>query len=118
MPDISITDVTNSSNTGVFDVLMEAVNADINEQFQANRLTGQDYANVYLGSMQAVLAESIRYVLQQNLVNEQIKTAYVERTMKDKETAKLGLDNVMKQSEASRDGDDTFVYSPRYEDTP
>jgi len=220
--DITIEDVTNGSNTGVFDKLMAAVNADINEQFQANRITNSDYASVYLGSMQAVLAESIRFVLQEKLLEaqiddsvattlikskqleiaeqerlakvfevtdilpnqrdklikdidvsermtaeqeatgakqrtlldteeaakqyevdnllpeqlikvqeeidllqtqdlatvEQIKATYTERVLKDKETAKLGLDNVMQQSEVSRGAGSSFVYVPKYEATP
>jgi hypothetical protein len=44
---------------------------------------------------------------------EQRKGLYAERVVKDKTAASLGLDNVVKQSEASRI-DPTFVYSPRY----
>jgi hypothetical protein len=44
---------------------------------------------------------------------EQRKGLYAERVVKDKTAATLGLDNVVKQSEASR-VDPTFVYSPRY----
>jgi len=42
---------------------------------------------------------------------------YAERTFRDKETAKLGLDNVMKQSEEARLADPLFVYTPRYLET-
>ena len=129
--DILISDVTNAEDTGVFDVLMAAVNADIDEQYLNNRITGSDFAKVKLGSIQAVLAESIKFVLQEKLLeaqindseastalkDEQTKLAYTQRVAQDKAVAKLGLDNVMRQSEVSRDGSEEFVYTPRYEDT-
>jgi hypothetical protein len=202
MADIQLDDITNATSTGVFDKLMEAVSKEIESQYLNNRITGSDYANVYLGGMQAVLQQSMQYVLQEQLTeaqiegvladnllkakqleiaeqellaksyevstllvdqhntnlaqqellateeeakqyevdnllpeqltklqeeidllqtqdllqNEQIKVAYADRVTKDKQAAKLGLDNVMKTSEASKDLDSNFVYSPRYED--
>lgn len=132
MADIQLDSITNAAGTGVFDKLMEAVNTQIESQYLNNRITGSDYANVYLGGMQAVLQQSMQYVLQEqlteaqiddvvastNLKEEQLKVAYADRVVKDKQAAKLGLDNVMKTSEASKDTDANFVYTPRYEDTP
>lgn len=127
--DIEIEDITNDENTGVFDKLMASVNEHILLQYENNRITGTDYATVYLGSIQSVLQQSIQFALQEqlseaqvvsaykdaDLKDEQLKTAYTDRVLKDKQTAKLGLDNVMKQSETSRDAGDDFVYTPRYE---
>jgi len=50
-----------------------------------------------------------------SLLIEQEKLAYTERLLKDKQAAKLGLDNVMKLSEASKDSTLSFVYTPSYE---
>jgi hypothetical protein len=44
----------------------------------------------------------------------QRQSAYVEMVGKDKEVAMVGLDTVMKQSEASKTTDPAFVYKPRY----
>jgi len=126
--DINVDMITNANKTGVFDKLMEAVNEDINKQYLDNRITGSDYANVYLGSIQSVLAQSIQFVLQEQLSeaqiaatikdnkikDEQSKTAYIDRVIKDKQAAKLGMDNVMKTSKTLRDSDPTFVYTPNY----
>lgn len=140
--EIPITDLTNGSllngewvGTGVFDVLLDSVNKNIASQFNKGRIVGLDYANVYLGSMQAVLQQSIEFLLKKDLVYWQIEVAqkelemkqlevgireqelalkYSERVYKDKETAKLGLDNVMKQSEETKIADPLFVYKPRY----
>jgi len=137
MVDINIEDVTNSSNTGIFDKLMSSVNKNIEEQFLEGRITTAEYATVYLGSLQAVLAQSVQYNLQEAiteaqivgiesdnllkarqivLVNEQIKNAYTERVVKDKQAAKLGLDNVMKLSEEERVFTPSYVYTPKYQE--
>lgn len=111
---VSLENIVNSTHTGVFDKLMEAVDFHINKQYTANRITGNDYANVYLGSLQSALQQSVQYALQEPLLEQQVATLYTERVLKDKETAKLGLDNVMKNSEAERDSNASFVYTPNY----
>lgn len=44
----------------------------------------------------------------------QAENMYTDRVLKDKQTAKLGLDNVMKLAEASRNADVNYVYTPSY----
>ena len=193
MTDIQIDSLTNISNDGVFDKLMAAVNRQIESQYLNNRITGSDYANVYLGSIQAVLQHSMQYVLTEQLTEAQIEgiaaenalkaqqllvlqeevklkkaesdaayvkmlasidkemgydytldsnndvirnsladagdgiidyerefkqvqveNLYTDRVLKDKQAAKLGLDNVMKLAEASRNADADYVYTPSY----
>lgn len=69
MADIVIADVTNSTDitegTGVFDVLIQSVERRIDAQYDAGRISGADFANVYLGSIQAVLQNSIAFVMQE-----------------------------------------------------
>jgi hypothetical protein len=137
MADITITDLTDGSldanndwaGTGVFDKLIEAVNKNIEGQYNKGRISGSDYANVYLGSMQSVLAQSMQYLLQEKVVEadialkeKQLEIAeqerlvlYVDRVLKDKQAAKLGMDNVSKQAEIARDGANDYIYSPYYE---
>lgn len=118
--DIILTDITNGSldgnndwtGTGVFDVLMSAVNKNIESQYMKNRITGSDYATVYLGSIQAVLQQSIEYTLREKLVTEQISSVYTDRVYKDKQTAMLGMDGVMKTQNAITDP--AHVYVPKY----
>lgn len=137
MADINVDDITNSGGTGVFDRLMTTINSQIETQFLEQRITGSEYATVYLGAMQAALSQSIQFAMQEELTEaqiagieadnlikakqlevteEQLKIAYTDRVLKDKQAAKLGLDNVMKASEASRDNDPSFVYTPNYEE--
>lgn len=136
MIQIELTDLTNGSTvnqewqgTGVFDVLIAAVNKNIEIQYQKGRITGSDYAQVYLGGMQAVLQQAVQWVLQADtnaaqvddirksieLKDAQLKIAYAEQIIKDKEAARLGLDNVMKNAETERLTNSTMVYTPRYE---
>lgn len=192
MADITVDSITNADGTGIFDKLMETVNKNIETQYLNNRITGSDYANVYLSSMQAALSQSVQYILQEQLTEAQIDGiaadnllkakqleiaqqeltlkeaelnrlrnateaelekqwgyavtrdvdgalvlgsstdagkidkelellqvqkdgAYTDRVLKDKQAAKLGLDNVMKQAEAAKLADPSFKYTPNYE---
>jgi hypothetical protein len=107
---------------GVFDTLMSAVNKNIELQYNKGRITGTDYATAYLGALQSTLQQSVEFLLRRDLTEaqvdealEKVVIAYATRVKLDKEVALLGLDNVVKQSEASR-ADPAFVYSPRYEE--
>jgi len=86
---IVITDVTSNVTTdnsynvtgdGVFDNLMETVNAHIKAQFDADRIKESDIANMYIGIMPSVLAESIKFVLQKTTSENQ--ALLVERQTK------------------------------------
>lgn len=154
--DIVVTDITNGNldsnndwvGTGIFDVLMNAVSKNIDSQYLKGRITGSDYANVYLGAMQTVMAQSVEYVMkekvseaqvdnmvsdtgfkdreitvtelngqkQRALMDEELRLKYVERVIKDKAAADLGLDNVYKQIEEAKVLNPDYVYSPKYKD--
>ena len=78
--DIALTDLTNSTavtegvsdGTGVFDKLMNSVNLYLTDQEESGKIKGTDYANVLLGSIQAVLQQSIQFTLQEKLTEAQI----------------------------------------------
>ena len=80
MADILIADVTNGTldasnnwvGTGVFDKLVNAVNKNIEGQYNKGRITGSDYAQVYLSSLQTVISQSIQYALQEKVAEAQI----------------------------------------------
>lgn len=56
---------------GVFDDLMEAVNKHLDAQFRLNRLPGDKYAEVYLGSMQATLSAAVQFILGEQQADKQ-----------------------------------------------
>ena len=70
---IEITDVTNDGGTGYFDLLMVSINTQLATQFQLERLTGTDYATVYLGALQVTLQQAMNFALTKELTEEQIK---------------------------------------------
>ena len=49
--------------TGVFDIIMKAANENIKIQNQASRITGAEYAEVYLGTMQTAISEAMKFLL-------------------------------------------------------
>jgi len=51
------------TGTGVFDDMMETVNAHMAAQFNLGRITGSDYATVYLTAMQATVQQAVAYTL-------------------------------------------------------
>lgn len=91
--DIVISDVTNGSldtnydwvGTGVFDVMMNAVNKNIESQYAKGRITGSDYATVYLGAMQAVLAQSVEYVMKEKVSEAQVDNMVADTGFKERQ---------------------------------
>lgn len=58
---------------GVFDDLMETVNAHLDAQYKLGRITGTDYATVYLGAIQSALTQAVAYVLGQERTNAEVE---------------------------------------------
>lgn len=65
---IAITDLTNKTDsvpgTGTFDLLMASVNLQLQDQWDEGRITGAEFGTVYLGAMQAVMQQSVSFLLQ------------------------------------------------------
>ena len=77
MSDIQITDLTNviegafGTGTGVFDKLMQTITLHIKNEFEEGRISGEDYTQVYLGSLKEVLAQSLQFVLNEQQAGKQ-----------------------------------------------
>lgn len=86
MADIVLTDLTDGSlgvdnewdGNGVFDKLIHAVNKNIEGQYNKGRITGKDYATVYLGALQSIVAQSVQYILQEKLTEAQIEASNIQ----------------------------------------
>lgn len=137
MPDIIVTDITNGTivtdangvrswvGTGIFDVLMNAVDKNLETQYLNQRINGSDYAQVYASSIVAVLQQAVNYALQEKLVEAQIgdveagtllkqeqqRLTYTQRVKEDKQTALLGLDDVVRGTNLVPEE----IYQPKYE---
>jgi len=59
--------------SGLFDELMRSVASHIQSEFDAGRLTEQNFSSVYLGAMQTTIQEASRYLLQHEITNQQIR---------------------------------------------
>jgi hypothetical protein len=51
------------TGTGIFDDMMETVNAHMAAQFNLGRITGSDYATVYLTVMQATIQQAVAFTI-------------------------------------------------------
>ena len=107
--------------TGIFDVIIKAANENIKIQHKTSRITGAEYAEVYLGTMQSAISEAMKFLLVKGITEkdmvlkeEQKKIAYVERVIKDKEAAALGMDKVVKVANTAATTE--AVYIPKYEE--
>ena len=67
---------TSSANVvtgdGIFDDLMETVTAHLDAQYVLGRITGTQYAEVYLGALQSALSQAVAYTLGQETTNAQV----------------------------------------------
>lgn len=71
---ITINTLTEASvnGNGVFDTLMRAMKEHLEQEFRQGRIKGGEYANVYLGSVQAVMQTALQFVVQQTELNQNI----------------------------------------------
>ena len=73
--------------TGVFDIIMKAANENIKIQNQSSRITGAEYAEVYLGTMQTAISEAMRFLLNkdQSTKDLEVKQANIDLLNRQKE---------------------------------
>ena len=85
--------------TGVFDIIMSAANENIKIQNQASRITGAEYAEVYLGTMQTAISEAMKFLLNK------------DQSTKDLEVKQANIDLLNRQ----REGFDDNKYQKLFE---
>lgn len=119
---IELTDLTESKidGNGVFDALMRTVNAHLLDQYDHDRISDSSYGEVYLGSMQAAISQSIQFLLSKDkasldaalieaqtkkidseiaLVNVQKELAEIEKRKSEAEIAKINQDILFSQAQ-------------------
>ena len=91
---VQITDITdnvatdnsyNVTGDGVFDNLMETVNAHIKAQFDADRIKESDIADMYVGIIPAVLAQSVKLVLESPAAVKNEEVLEAQRLLYDRQ---------------------------------
>jgi len=80
----TLSDATTATNgTGNFDELMQVVTLHLEAQFAAGRITGTDYATVYLGALQSTLAQAVTFALSMEKANADTAKVDAEKALLD-----------------------------------
>lgn len=89
------------SGSGSFDVLMRAVKAHLDAEFTAGRIKGSDYATVYLGSLTAVLDQSVTFLMEKdkNALQSELIQAQIDLAKQQAANAVIEGQNLTLQGE-------------------
>jgi hypothetical protein len=99
MADILIGDFSNGSittesdgtfswtGTGIFDKLMTAINSNIRVQYDNGRITGDDYATVYLGMAQTAINASMGFLIAEKEIEAKIAVMEKQAAVMEKQAA-------------------------------
>ena len=73
------------NGTGIFDELMTAAHAHLEQEWGKQRITGTQYAEVYLGQMTAVLQQSVAFLVQRDAIylNNLLTQAQIDKANKE-----------------------------------
>ena len=98
LPDVApltIDDITLGSvtGTGIFDKLMATVAAQLQAEFQADRITKSDYGQVYVSALNATLAQAIQFLLTKDQAAIQAATLVTQLELLELQKAQLQLQN-------------------------
>lgn len=116
MAEILITDIVTKAaagtpGTGIFDLLMENINLYLQQEYNSGRITGAEYATVYLGALDSVLNQAVAFGLTRQeadkkaeLLNVQISEAnerieeVTSRTAKNYEDIKASQEKTLREN--------------------
>ena len=98
LPDIApvtVDDITQGSvtGTGIFDKLMATVAAQLQAEFQADRITKSDYGQVYVSALNNTLGQAIQFLLTKDQAALQAATLAAQYEKIDLEKLQLELQN-------------------------
>jgi hypothetical protein len=96
----------NVNSSGYFKDLMDSINGYISHEFQSGRITGTDYANVYLGAMQYALQNATQYALQKHVQDQQAELLAVQASTAKEQSTK---DLLVKDAQINNANADKFL---------
>lgn len=75
MPAIEVKDFTTgqSQGSGLFEELMRSIGAQLQDEYSKGRINKDNYATVFLGSMQSAMDTASQFLLQYETVNQQLR---------------------------------------------
>lgn len=83
------------NGTGIFDVLMQANKAHLEQEFKSGRIKGNEYATVYLGSLQSVLNAAVQFALQREAQNMELAVKLAQKCLLDAQFDKTVAETAM-----------------------
>jgi len=83
-----------ADGNGVFDVMLKAVKSHLREEFDAERIRGTDYANVFSQSLTQVMAQATQYALAKSKMG-------LELQLLEAQIGKLAADTVLTTKQAA-----------------
>ena len=106
MREITIGQVTDGllGGNGSFDVLMAAITAHIDQQYEKNRITSSDFGAVYLGSIQTTLEQAINFTLSagKTELEEKILQAQLDKLELEKQLTALQVERAATENLTAR----------------
>jgi hypothetical protein len=81
-------EVDSTATPGIFDKLVNAMNSNIKIQYDEGRIRDNDYAGVYLGALQVVMSESVKFILSKEMLEKQINLLMQQRETENANTMK------------------------------
>jgi short-subunit dehydrogenase involved in D-alanine esterification of teichoic acids len=104
-------------DTDKFDFLVNNAGVGVHESFLTTTEAQVDNMVSDTGFKdREITISELNGVKQRALMDEELRLKYVERIIKDKAAADLGLDNVYKQIEEAKMLNPDFVYTPKYKE--
>jgi hypothetical protein len=80
------------NTSGFFVELMTSINAYVKGEFDSGRITGTEYATVYLGAMQSAIAQSVQYASQKATSDAQAALLTAQKAQVAAETTKTNTE--------------------------
>lgn len=89
------TGATSITGTGVFDEMMKAIKAHLEDEYNSNRITSDTYPQIYLGALQTALTQAVLYSMQKPMVERQAASEEAKKLLVERQTK--GFDDDAKQ---------------------
>lgn len=91
---IPISDFTEAKvdGEGVYDILMKANAAHLEKEFNASRIKGNEYAQVYLGTMQSTMETAVQFFIQRHKLGYEAKILEMQAKIAEIELEKVRVE--------------------------
>lgn len=98
---VSVEDLTTRvlQGSGVFDAMMDAVSIHLKAQYEADRISGREYADVYTASLQTAMGQAVSFLMGKDSAYWQAVSAQTQARTAEVQavTARIQLENTKLQ---------------------